>query len=512
MNPTKSPFNKFTKAKLDTINKRTIIGSKLNQWKNTDSVINWFNKLKITSKTRFIKFDITKFYPSITKTTLINSLKFAEKFTPITDDDQNLILHSCKSTIFYKNQTWEKINTPNLFNVSMGSYNGAEVCDMVGLFMLNEIKKTNIFQNDEFGIYRDDGLAVIQSKSPRTAENTAKTLHRIFNKWGFKITIETGLIQTDFLDIELNLPNKTYIPFRKPNSDILYVSKQSNHPNQILKQLPITINERLNNLSSNQESFNRIKHNYQSALKSANHKFNLAYQNQNKTTKKQRKRKIIYFNPPFSLTVATKIGKEFLNLVKKHFDENHPYHKIFNRNTLKISYSCMENFKTKILKHNNKILNNLNPKIQEKTCNCKKEKCPLDNNCLARNIIYKATITTDNTTKFYVGSTSTSFKNRYNNHKASFNNKTKKHNTELSNYIWKLKETDTNYNLRWEILCRTKTKPKDNKTCHLCSLEKYEIEKIKKESSLNKRKERQQPCLHNQSIYFKRTKTKQIIT
>ena len=45
----------------------------------------------------------------------------------------------------------------------------------------------------------------------------------------------------------------------------------------------------------------------------------------------------------------------------------------------------------------------------------------------------------------------------------------------------------------------------------LCSLEKYEIEKIKKESSLNKRKERQQPCLHNQSIYFKRTKTKQII-
>ena len=285
------------------------------------------------------------------------------------------------------------------------------------------------------------------------------------------------------------------------------MSKQSNHPNQILKQLPITINERLNNLSSNQESFNRIKHNYQSALKSANHKFNLAYQNPNKTTKKQRKRKIIYFNPPFSLTVATKIGKEFLNLVKKHFDENHPYHKIFNRNTLKISYSCMENFKTKILKHNNKILNNLNPKIQEKTCNCKKEKCPLDNNCLARNIIYKATITTDNTTKFYVGSTSTTFKNRYNNHKASFNNKLKKHNTELWNYIWELKETNTNYNLRWEILCRTKTKPKNNKTCHLCSLEKYEIEKIKKESSLNKRKERQQPWLHNQSIYFKRTKT-----
>ena len=66
---------------------------------------------------------------------------------------------------------------------------------------------------------------------------------------------------------------------------------------------------------------------------------------------------------------------------------------------------------------------------------------------------------------------------------------------------------NTNYNLRSEILCRTITKPKINKICHLCSLEKYETEKIKKESSLNKKKERQQPCLHNQNIYFKRTKT-----
>ena len=31
----------------------------------------------------------------------------------------------------------------------MGSYNGAEVCDMVGLFMLSEIKKTNIFNEEE---------------------------------------------------------------------------------------------------------------------------------------------------------------------------------------------------------------------------------------------------------------------------------------------------------------------------------------------------------------------------
>ena len=95
-----------------------------------------------------------------------------------------LILHSCKSRIFHENQTWEKIITSDLFNASMGSYNRAKVCNMVGLFKLSKIKKTNIFNEEEFGIYRDDGLAVIQSKSPRTTENTTKELQIIFNKWG----------------------------------------------------------------------------------------------------------------------------------------------------------------------------------------------------------------------------------------------------------------------------------------------------------------------------------------
>ena len=87
-----------------------------------------------------------------------------------------------------------------------------------------------------------------------------------------------------------------------------------------------------------------------------------------------------------------------------------------------------------------------------------------------------------------MGSTSTTFKNRYSNHKISFTNKLKRHNTELSNYIWELKDAYKDYNLKWETLCRTKTKPRNNKTCHLCCLEKYEIEKIKKDLSLLKEK------------------------
>ena len=76
-------------------------------------------------------------------------------------------------------------------------------------------------------------------------------------------------------------------------------------------------------------------------------------------------------------------------------------------------------------------------------------KCHLDNYCLANNIIYQATIKTNNITKFYAGSTTTTFKNRYSNHKASFNNKLKRHNTELSNYTWELKDANKDCNSKW---------------------------------------------------------------
>jgi hypothetical protein len=61
--------------------------------------------------------------------------------------------------------------------------------------------------------------------------------------------------------------------------------------------------------------------------------------------RRNRQRKIIWFNPPFSKSVNTNIGWEFLSLIDKHFPLQHKLHKIFNRNTVKISYSCMNNVK-----------------------------------------------------------------------------------------------------------------------------------------------------------------------
>ena len=141
INPSKSPFTKYSKNLIDKINCIIRKQSKLNQWKNTDEVITWFKNSKFNKNYRFIKFDITKFYPSITKNNLIKALEFAEKYYPLTDKEMNLIIHSCKTILTHKSQTWEKTNSDQLFNVSMGSFNGAEICDLIGLFLLNEIKK-----------------------------------------------------------------------------------------------------------------------------------------------------------------------------------------------------------------------------------------------------------------------------------------------------------------------------------------------------------------------------------
>ena len=58
----------------------------------------------------------------------------------------------------------------------------------------------------------------------------------------------------------------------------------------------------------------------------------------------------------FSKNVNTNIGHRFLSLVDKHFHKDHKLRKIFNRNTIKISYSCMSNTKRIIDNHNKQIL------------------------------------------------------------------------------------------------------------------------------------------------------------
>ena len=122
----------------------------------------------------------------------------------------------------------------------MGSWDGAEVADLVGLYLLSQLTDLPI----DVGLYRDDGLAVCRL-SGRQAELTKKKLCAIFKDNGLNITAEANRKDVNFLDINLNLDTGIYRPYMKPNDSPLYVNKNSNHPRGILENIPHSVNRRL---------------------------------------------------------------------------------------------------------------------------------------------------------------------------------------------------------------------------------------------------------------------------
>ena len=142
--------------------------------------------------------------------------------------------------------------------------------------------------------------------------------------------------------------------------------------------------------------------------------------------------------PPFNKHVKTSIGRTFLNLFGKHFPFRHRLHKICNKNTVKISYSCMPNMAAILSSHNKTILASKNTNVHP-PCNCgRKGEFPLNGNCRKKAIVYKASISTDSNDppKSYYGCCETEFKYRFYNHRQTFKNKQKRYTTEVSKAFW----------------------------------------------------------------------------
>ena len=219
----------------------------------------------------------------------------------------------------------------------MGTYDGVEVYELVGSFLLYALSLK--YNNTNIGLYRDDGLAVFRHVNGPHCEKIKKEFQKLFRQHYLKLIIKCNLIIVDFLDVTLNLTESTNKPYLKPNDEICNIHKESNHPPSITKQLPISIEIRLSKLCSNEKVFNESVSIYQEALDKSgyNHKLTFQKTSTNNTHSRQQKRNIIWFNPPFSKSVVTKIGKTFLRLIDKHFPPHHKIQKLFNRSNVKIS-------------------------------------------------------------------------------------------------------------------------------------------------------------------------------
>ena len=130
----------------------------------------------------------------------------------------------------------------------MGAYDGAEVCELVGTFLLEKISE--ICNKCDIGLYRDDGLAVFRNKSGIHLEKIKKKLQRLFKEYDLEIIAESGQKIVNYLDVTLNLKDGTFRPYHKPGDRMQYIHTESNHPPNIIKHIPASIETRLSNLSS----------------------------------------------------------------------------------------------------------------------------------------------------------------------------------------------------------------------------------------------------------------------
>ena len=298
----------------------------------------------------------------------------------------------------------------------MGAYDSAQVADLVGIYILDTLSR--IVNLEQVGLHRYDGIIYI----PKTF-SIEKKIIRAFKLLSLRIQIATNLKIVDFLDVTLNLNNGTFKPFSKNDSAPRYINISLNHPRSELRQIPNAVNQRINRLSSCKRIFEESKGIYDDAVKDSGFQDRLEYltpvnlaskvKSNNGGTRTlikvgeinnisyskrrgmNRNRRVVWFNPPFCKLTNINIGKYFLHL-DKHFNRDNPLNRIFNRNTVKISYSCTKKISNILSNHNRKLLNELisrdrNPDVA--SCNCRrKEECPLGGLCNLRNVVYQACI------------------------------------------------------------------------------------------------------------------------
>ena len=255
-----------------------------------------------------------------------------------------------------------------------------------------------------------------------------------------------------------------------------------------------------------------IKIYYEKALRESGYKIvSLIYTDKKDIKQKRnRSRNIIWFNPPSNKNVSTNVAKRFLNLLDQHFPKSNKLHAIFNRNAVKVSYSCTQNMSRMIKSHNKKMINK--DVKESKSCNCiVKSECPLSGQCQVIDIIYKCTaLSPGKPNKVYLGTAEGDFKKRFCNHRKLFNNEGSANETTLSKYIWELKEaSNSSSTLVWSIARKVPPYSNISKMCLLRLHEKLEIINYPRpEELLNKRSELISNCRHANKFLLRNYKTK----
>ena len=163
INPAK--MGKISKRFLDDILTNVKPKTSVNLWKNTAAVTNWFSRINRKQDCTFICLDTVDYYPSISEDLLNRAFDFAGKYTEISSKDKDSIFNARKSMLFGQEKEWIKKGT-GLFDAPMGCFDGAERCELVGVFALSELSKD--IPDGNIGLYIGTTALVYSGKRLET--------------------------------------------------------------------------------------------------------------------------------------------------------------------------------------------------------------------------------------------------------------------------------------------------------------------------------------------------------
>ena len=126
----KNKIGGISKNILDKINHQLRDSVRINQWKDTSELTEWFLKIPDKNRYKFAIFGTKDFYPFISEKLLINALNFAKEITDISREDMQIMHHARKSLLFINEKPWMK-REGNIFGVTMGAYDSAKVFELV---------------------------------------------------------------------------------------------------------------------------------------------------------------------------------------------------------------------------------------------------------------------------------------------------------------------------------------------------------------------------------------------
>ena len=208
------------------------------------SIVKWFKGLVNKDRMRFIEFDIKSYYPSITRDLLNNALDWVSTMVDISEEDRDLIMHARKSILVDGSETWIK-KGEDLFDVTKGAFDGAEICDIVGLYLLSQLTHLPI----NGGLYRDDALFAC-NLPPKQVHKTIENIIAIFASNNLQLKAKCNTTVANFLDVTFDLSSGNNMPYRKPGTPVEYLHIDSNHPRHVTKNTVAEVNKWLSALSS----------------------------------------------------------------------------------------------------------------------------------------------------------------------------------------------------------------------------------------------------------------------